>query len=342
MYEPTPIYQIQEWLVEYTGLPLRVAAESDAGWDVVFEGAGFTFLTEYKRRAGVDAVGAALRRIAGWVSGEQRYIPLLVVPFMGEVGKALCKQAGVSWLDLSGNARIVTPRLRISIEGRPNRYARRGRPSDPFAPKASRITRMLLMDPGAMIPQREVVSRTGLDKGFVSRTLKRLEAAGFVERFEGSTIRVSDPATLLSAWRASYDFERHQIIKAVVAARSGPDLLQRAVSRLRETPLRFAATGLAAAWVYEPFSTYRTATVYVDQLPSTGMMKLLGAREMASGANLWLVVPNDTGVFAGSRRVDGIEVVSPLQAYLDLAAQPERAEEAAEELRRAHLSWAEG
>lgn len=343
MTSPFPIERVKAWLAEYAGTPLRVATQVGAAapWDALIEAAGLTFLVEYKPSAGAEAVGAAIRQIAERTPRRARSLPLLVVPFMGEVGKALCSQAGVSWLDLSGNARITAPRLRIIVEGRPNRHARPGRPSDPFAPKASRITRMLLLDPETPVAQRDVVSRSGLDKGFVSRTLQRLTAGGFVERDSEGVIRVSQPAKLLAAWRAAYDFQRHHIIRAVVAARSGPDLLQRAAATLANAGLGYAATGLAAAWVYAPFSTYRTATLYVDQIPSSETMKLLGAREMAAGANLWLVVPNDTGVFTGSRRVDGIAVASPLQTYLDLAAQPERAEEAAEELRRVHLPWAE-
>jgi hypothetical protein len=66
---------------------------------------------------------------------------------MGDVGKRICADAGVSWFDLSGNANIVAPGLRILIEGRPNKFGRGGRPSSAFAPKSARIARRLLIDP---------------------------------------------------------------------------------------------------------------------------------------------------------------------------------------------------
>ncbi len=75
-------------------------------------------------------------------------VPVVVVPFMGEVGRRLCEQAAVSWFDLSGNAEIVAPGLRIHVEGKPNKYKKPGRPSTVFAPRSSRIVRQLLMDPG--------------------------------------------------------------------------------------------------------------------------------------------------------------------------------------------------
>ena len=49
-----------------------------------------------------------------------------------------------------------------------------------------------------------------------------------------------------------------------------------------------------------------------------------------------LVVPNDEGVFHGAEIVDGIRCVHPVQAYVDLKDHPERAPEAASEIRR-HL-----
>jgi hypothetical protein len=337
--------EIARLLAESTGLQLHPVCQGQpgggAGWDAILEvPGGTTFLVEFKAGAGVEAVGAALRQIEALGPPESREVPLLVVPFMGEVGKSLCERAGVAWLDLSGNARITTPGLRVVIEGRPNRHARRGRPSDPFAPQASRISRTLLLDPEAEWAQSALVRQTGVDKGFVSRILKRLEASGFVDR-AGGTVRVPRPAELLAAWRAAYDFSRHEIVPAVVAARSGPELLRRVSEALGSIRVRHAATGLAAAWAHAPFATYRSAAVYVERRPDAAALAKLGARETPAGANLRLVVPNDEGVFSGAGVVDGVPCVSPLQAYLDLKGAPERAEEAAEELRRVHLPWAD-
>lgn len=57
------------------------------------------------------------------------------------------------------------------------------------------------------------------------------------------------------------------------------------------------------------------------------------------GANVWLVVPKDVGVFHGQRKVEDIQCVHPVQVYLDLKGHPERATEAADELLRRELNW---
>ena len=50
-------------------------------------------------------------------------------------------------------------------------------------------------------------------------------------------------------------------------------------------------------------------------------------------------VPADAGVFQGLVDVDGVRCVHPLQVYLDLAGHPERAAEAADELRGCGVIW---
>jgi hypothetical protein len=339
-----PVDDIRALLEDYTDMRLQIVLEAglDARveWDAVLEGRGVTFLVEFKRTSSTESVGSAVRELQGVAPTKGKQVPILVVPFMGEVGKELCRRAGVAWLDLSGNARITAPGMRITIEGKPNLFVERGRRADPFAPKASRITRTLLLNLDTGFTQAALAVETGLDKGFVSRIVQRLESAGLVTRSGSGVVRTDDPAKLLAAWRAAYDFTRHDIVRAVVAARSGPDALRRVSEGLGEAGLEHAATGLAAAWLYAPFAAYRTVTLYVRRRLDAPTLKRAGLRETAAGANVWIVVPNDTGVFTGGEDRAGIPCVSALQTYLDLKGHAERAGEAAEELRRVCLPWA--
>ena len=94
-----------------------------------------------------------------------------------------------------------------------------------------------------------------------------------------------------------------------------------------------AATALAAAWLWTRYAGFRLSTVYLSIPPSPALKRDISFREEARGANTWLVVPNDEGVFDGAESVDGIRCVHPVQAYLDMKDHPERAPEAAAELR---------
>ncbi len=266
-------------------------------------------------------------------------IPLVAVPFMGDVGRARCEAAGAAWLDLSGNALIMAPGLRIRVEGQPNQFRRRGRPSSALAPKSARIARWLLLHPDATPTQREVARATQMDEGFTSRIVSRLEADELIERRPNGAIRVLKPDLLLDAWREDYDFSKHDIRRGHVAARSGDGLVRQLGAALTDAGVEHAATGLAAAWLYTRFAAFRLVTVYLAEPPREQALRDIGFREEAAGANVWLVVPNDEGVFHGAKEVDAVRCVHPVQVYMDLAAHPERAKEAATHLRAEALRW---
>lgn len=329
------------------GVERPLAGHAHARPDLTLEGGGHRFLVEYKSRGETATVAAAVRALTGYLEmipepyrGRLGYVPLVVVPAMGTTGEEICARAAVSWMDLAGNARVTAPGLRVWVEGRKNPVRQRRPRFNPYAPKASRIPRALLLEPARAWTQSDLVAHTELDKGLVSNVVRQLERDGHVVRGEVTgVIGVADPNLLLDAWGEVYTFARHEVRYGTIAARSGPDLLRRLVEALADVPVRCAATGLAAAAQLAPFAEYRTVTCYVDDLPSTAVLGDLGFREGARGSNLWLTIPNDVGVFDGARVVAGVPCVSAVQCYLDLASQPERAPDAARELRARCLTW---
>jgi hypothetical protein len=345
MNAPRPdeaIPRIGELLAAFLGLePERVRAESDPRFDAVFTADPLSFLVEYKPSGNPAAVAGAIEQLGRLDRSRAPapgVVPLIAVPFMGPGGKRLCAERDVSWLDLSGNARIVVLGLRIVVEGRPNRYKQRGRPSSVFAPKASRIVRWLLMHPSRFATQREIASETGMDEGYTSRVVSRLEADELVVRDEDGALRVRDPDLLLDAWAEAYDFERHGIVRGHLPARSGDQLVGLLGEALDGAGVEHAFTGLAGAWALDRFAAFRIATVYVAQ-DGDDLLGRLSFRPEDRGANVWIVTPNDAGVFQGARRAAGFTCAHPVQVYLDLKAHPERAREAAAHLRENLLTW---
>lgn len=158
-------------------------------------------------------------------------------------------------------------------------------------------------------------------------------------RDEKGLLRSKDPEQLLDAWHEAYDFMRHHIIKGHVAARSGEELLHKAAGVLEKQAPGYAATGLGAAWLYSHFANFRLATFYLPSAPRNELFNALGFREDEKGANTWLVVPNDEGVFHISEVREGIRCVHAVQVYMDLKDHPERSAEAASRLRQDYLQW---
>lgn len=320
----------------------QIQVELDAAGDVdaVVKAAGQTFAVELAEAASAGPVAARAERAANAAKAlRKRAIPVVAVPYMGPSGKDACERAGVSWLDFSGNAHIVAPGIRIIIDGRPNQFPKRGRPSSAFAPKSSRIARWLLMHPAQSMAQREISQATDVSEGLVSRVVSRLEEEHYVVRDDSGLVRVSSPQLLLDAWQDEYRFSKHTIIQGHVAARSGDALTRFVADSLSAAKVEHAATGLSAAWQLTRFAGFRTATFFVPAPPTVSLKSELGFREDTRGANLWLVVPNDAGVFQGADERDGVRCVHPVQVYLDLKEHPERASDAAEQIRSEFLNW---
>lgn len=317
------------------------------------------FVVALVRATGVGRIGS---RAAELVAAKvpRGAIRLLVVPFMSDAAARAVRELELSWVDLSGNAHVVAPGMRVIIRGQPNFFRSAGRPANAFAPKSSRVTRYLLIHFGRTIVQRDVAREVGLAEGFVSTIVARLEQEAYVARVEvarhggkqgsgdpegsGASdpltapsgargLRVTDPLLLLDAWRDQYDFQKHAIFEGHIAARSADALVESVSQSLRRSKAEYALTGLAAAWRIDPFAMFRTATFFLREPPTETLKRSLGFREDPRGANVRLVVPNDEGVFFGASDREGVRCVHPVQTYVDLKEPLERSAEAAEHLR---------
>lgn len=298
-----------------------------------------TFALEWKRSGTVANVALAANRLLQQTKRSRpRMIPLVSVPYMGVAGRKYCESRGVSWLDLSGNSRITARNLYVRERGCRNRFSRRDPLASPFGPRGSRIARWLLAHPGESFRQRDLTEAVGLNKGYTSRVVRKLLESQLITLRE-SRVEVDDPELLLEAWNEAYRFSRHAITPGHITARSGIALTTDIADILEGNQIKYAMTGLPAAWLYTQYASYRLVTVYVEDIPSNELMKQIRFREDRRGANTWFVVPNDEGVFTcGSTRA-GVRCVHPVQAYLDLQEHPERAAEAAEELKFRLLNW---
>ena len=339
--EPQAIRQATQRLSEILSRPVGAASADyevphEAGrgrLDALVTAGSHSFVLEWKRSGSLGQVALAVEMLKRAIDNSSCLrIPVVAVPYMGGVGRSYCERSGVSWLDLSGNAQIIAPGLFVHVLGHANRFRRPGRPESAFGPKGSRIARWLLMHPGRSIRQRALASAIGLDEGYTSRVVKKLLESRLVAR-DRDGLRVENADRLLDAWQEAYRFDKHTVHAGHIAALSG-DILAQGVARILEQEnVRYAVTGLAAAWSYTNHASFRLLTVYLGEFPSAGVTSALGFRNEPRGANVWLVAPNDEGVFHGARLVDGIRCVHPVQAYLDLKDHPERSGEAADVLR---------
>lgn len=347
VFETLARLELPRLLEAWSGLPvvtLRWEALSEreevgAAADPVLNWAGHRLRVQVKAGARAAQVDNALRQLRARAVSGGNAGSLLVVPHMGEVGERMCERAGVSWVDLSGNAEIRLDTIRIHRRGQPNRFSIHDAKTNPFSPKASRISRLLLEDPRRWWKQEELIAPSGLSRGYVSRVASELESLDLVVRDKIYSLRPRDPDLLLDSWKEVYSPRRGSRIDGHVPARSGGALAERVASNFAGQDHGYALTALAAAWRHAPMARFRKVHVYVRGRPGDETLEQLGFRAEERGANVQLIVNVDEPLWRGVVDVKGARCVSALQTYLDLKEAGERSHDAARHLRRQCLNW---
>lgn len=273
---------------------------------------------------------AAVARVAG-----RSTLPVLVAPYVSPRVAEVCRDHGVGYVDAAGNAHLVADGLCLHIEGRPNR-APDTRPAERlFAPKSSRVVRVILEEPDRTWKVQDLARTAKVSMGLASRIKRKLVEQAYAQEVAPG-IRVADPTKLLRDWASAYKLPK---VRLAVYGMDDPAALERAIVRWGESnKVTCALTELSAASRLAPMVRNNRAVTYVLAPPSSEaiqrLLRDLALKEVDSGptGELWLT--DDESVLWHSRDRDGVRVVSPLQAYLDTQKNPARGEEAAEELFR--------
>lgn len=122
-------------LLDEPGLCFDAPSAADGGVDLVGHderGHRWVFQVKVSSQPGrVTDVASRMRDLR-----REDTIPVLVVPYMSPAGARAAEEAGLSWIDLSGNAHIRSHDLYVRVAGRPNQFRSRGRPSPRSLPRA--------------------------------------------------------------------------------------------------------------------------------------------------------------------------------------------------------------
>jgi hypothetical protein len=277
---------------------------------------------------------------------RENAVPLLAAPVVSPRLAELCQRANWSWIDLAGNCWLDVPgRLHIDRSGNPSAHRPPQRAANLGTSAAARVMRALLSPAhaGRRWTQRELQDATRphaaappISLGLVNKMLSHLRSEGYVsENTSGERgVLVKEPLGLLRAWSEAYRFDRHE-------RRSYFTLLKPAEFENALYKTGAEAGGLAA---YAAFSAAERQApqvrqprtwVYVTAESLDTLTKNTQAKEVDSGENLIVLIPDDPGVFlsfeAGSFVGDRVlGCTSPVQTYVDLMHCGGRGEEAAE------------
>lgn len=301
-------------------------ARPDLVLDLMAGGESWRLVIQVKGSGEPRILRGAIQQLQAFLGTRPRQYAILAAPYLGSTAQVVCREAGVGYLDLAGNCRLVFDRVFIERRGFPNPRIERRLLRSVFAARASRVLRVLLEDPGRPCQVQRLAREARVSLGLAFKVKRRLLDLEYArETKEG--IQLAKPEDLLRDWgTAGLPRTRRQL--DCYAPGEPVDVEATLRESCRRQGVRFALTLFSGAARVAPFTRYTRSAGYVDgDLSATA--EALGWKAVPTGANVTLLAPPDEGVWYGLRQVGDDPVVSDVQLYLDLVGSKGRGEEAA-------------
>lgn len=264
--------------------------------------------------------------------------PVAVSVYVSPQSAALLRRNGLGYLDLSGNCYLAFENVLIEKEGKPNVRPSTRPLKSLFAPRATRVVRVLLVEPHRSWRLEELAKAADVSLGHAHNVVKRLEELAWVDRDEHQRIRLAKPSDLLDAWRDGYSYLQNR-----VGTYFSPEKITRKmvadVARLAQAEgRRYAFTLHTGASLVAPHIRFPSIHCYLEGEPDA-IAKSLGIRPGEGEGNIHFLSPYDQGVFYGLLAKGGLSVVCLPQLYADLYHYERRGREQAEYLRREAMGY---
>jgi hypothetical protein len=264
--------------------------------------------------------------------------PLAISPYISPQSAALLKRNGLGYLDLSGNCYLSFGNVLIQKEGKPN-----ARPSTRplkalFAPRATRVVRVLLVDPQHVWRLEELAKTADVSLGHAHNVVKRLEELSWVDRAEHQRLQLTRPGDLLDAWVESYSYRFNRMETYFSPERVTRRLVGDVARAAHAEGRRYAFTLHSGAALVAPNVRLPAIHCYVEG-DAGPIVRALGLRPGEGEGNVYLMLPYDEGVFHAPIEKGGLPVVSLPQLYADLYHYERRGREQATYLRREAMGY---
>jgi hypothetical protein len=316
---------------------LHARREADLTVGVGTGRAARRLLIEIKSVGEPRYVGQAIMALTLRQKRVPRSYGLVAAPYMGPQSRRLCREAGVGYLDLAGNAFLQFDSIYVDRQSAEKPRRERARLRRLFAPRSARIARVLLEHPDDPWTLTHLAREASVSLRTAHLVVAALAEKAFVDRPRGS-IRLTKPGNLLDLWSESYRLDQHQERTFYSFMRDPKGLARQLAEHASRLGLQAALTLHSGAALIAPFVRSADVHAYVLGDPDR-LVEALDLRPVDAGGTVHLLTPNDEGVLYGTQRIEQIPVVCSTQLYLDLVNFPARGREQAAELRRRALPF---
>ncbi len=337
LLEQVPAIRLLDIQQEVPGL----AQDADIVARINVSGRRHVLICEVKSTGQPRHVRMALLQLRDYMAHyAQDATPVFIAPYLSSDAQALCREQGVGFLDLEGNARLVFGSVFIERQVASKPVADRRQLRSLFKPKSAQILRVMLHNPRQAWRVIDLAQAAAVSLGQVSNVRVGLLDREWAQVSEEGLF-LSEPDTLLDEWRDAYEppVAKRLAFYTTLHGSAFEEAARQALRSGDEPSLAAFASFSAAHWL-APYGRTGTQYFYADEAGLERLQSALKLSVSSKGENVVVSLLKDSGLLLDTEEPEpGAICTSPVQTYLDLANAGERGREAADHLRQERLTW---
>jgi len=266
-------------------------------------------------------------------SDSEKVYPVIMAPFISDESARQCDALRVGYMDMSGNYKLHVPSLYVSERGYPNRFiVKRSAKTifDPSSQVSSKILREIMRDVNHQWKLGQLSEKLACSIGQVFKVKKYLCEQLWAE-MTSDGLRILDAQAIMRAWSDTYS--KKAIDSEVVDCYTllqAPDFEE----KVRQIQVNYGIdsylTGFAGGVRYTPVVRYNKVHLLMHEKDVKEFLQISECKTVETGANVQIRVVDSDELLYDFRELNGYQVASPVQIYLDCTKLKGRGEEMAE------------
>lgn len=256
---------------------------------------------------------------------------IIIAPYISDRTAKICEDNGLGYCDMAGNCLLQIYSLYISEKGNPNKNPDKRDVKNIFNTSssiASMILRELFKDVSKSWKLKYLSDELGCSIGMVSRVKNYLQEQEWLN-MTAHGMQITKPKEVLDNWSKMYSIDSKHIINCY--SLDLPAVFEDKCAEIkRQRDIDCYLTGFSGGVRYAPVVRYNRVHLWIREEDVNEFLEVTDCKKVDSGANVILYILPGEEYIKDSRVINGNQVVSPVQAYLDCAQLKGRGEELAE------------
>ncbi|MDD3363199.1 MAG: type IV toxin-antitoxin system AbiEi family antitoxin [Hespellia sp.] len=263
------------------------------------------------------------------ITGEGYH--LIAAPYISEASEDICDRFNLGYIDVAGNCKFQYHSLFVHVTGNKNTEIQKRALKSIFERSSvvsSKILRFMVQDSQRTWRMKEIAEACSCSIGQVSKVKDFLMNHAWIEQNQDG-IQLIEIEKMLKEWSQIYGNRENETVEAYTLENI-PAFETRLRQMKTECGIDYYLTGFAGGVRYQPVVRYKRVHCYIQSEDMQEALDYLQLKKVDSGSNVFLIVPYNECVLENSRQIQGSQVVSPVQIYLDCRGLKGRGEEIAD------------